>query len=302
MIAEVGLRLLSLGGETFRDTALETPHRSRPSKPDRRNRRWSGKKEAGRFRIVAAGDSFTWGAGVHPEDAYPDRLEDRLNTLDRLQRFEVVNFSRPGWNTIQAYRAVKRKLRRLEPDLLIVGYVLNDAEPSESQDRARRREVLHRRQPSARASAWLHRHSLLYRTIWERLESTRQRRAFTAVLSSDYEGYGWYAGRRGLALFEELADQLGIPFLLVVFPVFDSQIDENYPYHEIHDLVAETAAGLGIRVLDLREVYRGVDARRLAITPFTDAHPDELAHRLAADALLDYLVEEELVPLALGRK
>ncbi|TNF74910.1 MAG: hypothetical protein EP299_06745, partial [Acidobacteria bacterium] len=166
MIAEIGLRVVSGETDQPRSTAVADRHKARLGKPDRRNRPWPKGKKEGIFRIVVVGDSFAWGAGIHPEDAYPDRLEQRLNTLDRKRRFEVVNFSRPGWNTIQAYRVSRKRFRRLEPDLLIVGYVLNDAEPSDWKERMRRRRVKLRREPSPGASAWLHRHSLLYRTTW----------------------------------------------------------------------------------------------------------------------------------------
>lgn len=302
MIAEIGLRLVSGESDQPRSTAVPDRHRVGMGRADHRNRSWRKDKEAGKFRIVVVGDSFAWGAGVHPEDAYPDRLEERLNTIDRKRRFEVVNFSRPGWNTIQAYRVARQPLRRLEPDLLILTYVLNDAEPTDRNERMSRRRVKLRREPSPGASAWLHGHSLLYRTIWERLENTRQRRAFTAVFFQHYTGETWKECRKGLELFQGLADRLGIPLVMVVFPVFDSQIDEGYPYHELHETVATAAGELGIRVFDLRETYRGVDARRLAVTPFTDAHPNELAHRLAADAVLEYLVETDLAPIERRRK
>lgn len=297
MIAEVGLRLVSVETEEPRDTAVPDRHQAGPGRPDRRGRLWSKSKKEGRFRIVVVGDSFTWGAGVHGEDAYPDRLEIRLNALDRRRRFEVVNFSRPGWNTVQAFKGTWRRLRRLEPDLLILGYVLNDAEPSDWSERMERRRVKLRREPAPGVSAWLHGHSLLYKTLWDRLENTRQRRAFTSVFFQHYSGASWEECREGLASFERWSAERGIPFLLVVFPIFDSQIDESYPYHELHELVIATAEELGIRTFDLREAYRGVDARRLAVTPFTDAHPNELAHRLAADALVDYLEETGLAPI-----
>jgi lysophospholipase L1-like esterase len=302
VIAEVGLRLVSGKGNPPRSTAIPDRHQAGPGRPDRRNREWPAGKKANTFRIVVVGDSFAWGAGVHAEDAYPDRLEQRLNTIDMKRRFEVVNFSRPGWNTIQAFKGTWRRLRHLEPDLLILTYVLNDAEPSDWNERMRRRRVKLRREPSPGASAWLHRHSLLYRTTWERLENTRQRRAFTAVFFQHYAGESWEECREGLELFQRQADKLGIPLLMLVFPVFDSQIDEGYAYHELHETVATAAGELGIRIFDLRETYRGIDARRLAVTPFTDAHPNELGHRLAADAVLEYLEETDLAPIERRRK
>jgi hypothetical protein len=159
-----------------------------------------------------------------------------------------------------------------------------------------------RREPSPGSSVWLYSHSILYRTVWERLENTRQRRAFTAVFFQHYTGKNWERCREGLALFQQYAESVGIPFVLVVFPVFDSQIDESYPYHELHETVATVAGELGIRTFDLRETYRGVDARRLAVTPFTDPHPNELANRLAADAIVEYLEEADLVPIEHRKK
>ena len=57
----------------------------------------------------------------------------------------------------------------------------------------------------------------------------------------------------------------------------------------------------GLEVLDLLRFYEGVDARRLAVVPFSDPHPNELAHRIAADAIAEYLIERRMVPADTGR-
>ena len=52
-----------------------------------------------------------------------------------------------------------------------------------------------------------------------------------------------------------------------------------------------TLARLGIASVDLLSLYDGVETRRLVVTPFTDAHPNELAHRIAADFLAARVLE-----------
>lgn len=113
--------------------ALETHHTAGMSSPDfRRLRRpsWRPSADADHpLRILVVGDSFTWGANVLEEDAYPDRMGVRLAKWHGESRYEVINFSRPGWNTGRELAAVRGFMDRIDPDVLIVGYVLNDAEP-----------------------------------------------------------------------------------------------------------------------------------------------------------------------------
>lgn len=87
----------------------------------------------------------------------------------------------------------------------------------------------------------------------------------------------------------------------MVFPIFDSQVDADYRYHDLHELMERTTAELGIESLDLRLAYQGVDANRLAVTPFTDPHPSELAQRIAADAILEELLRREWLGAAEAR-
>ena len=65
----------------------------------------------------------------------------------------------------------------------------------------------------------------------------------------------------------------------------DAPFDDEYPYRAQHEQILATLDELGIPGVDLRPLYDGVETRRLAVTPFTDAHPNELAHRIAADFL-----------------
>ncbi len=295
-ITEFGLRILPGKRPRTRSTSVRTAGTARFWAPDFRGRERPAEKLPGTFRVLVVGDSFTWGAGVHPEDVYPERLERRLAVLESDLEFEVVNWSHPGWNTLQALRSARRPIRWLQPDLVILGFGLNDAEPDSMAERRSMRRELARRSPQSRLSVLLHRESLLYRTIWERLENSRQRRAFTAYYHSLYNGPGWDGCRLALKRFRDRTAAGSIPLLLVIFPIFDSQLDASYPYVDLHRKVRQAAKELEIPTLDLLRTYRGIDARRLAVTPFTDPHPNELAHRIAADRLVGYLVKKGLVP------
>ncbi|MAS32844.1 MAG: hypothetical protein CL610_02480 [Anaerolineaceae bacterium] len=92
-----------------------------------RNREIELEKPAGVFRIVAAGGSTTYGAGVGPDETWPAQLEHMLRADYGYTNIEVINTASTAyttWNTLTnfAFRVVD-----LQPDLLIVYHATNDA-------------------------------------------------------------------------------------------------------------------------------------------------------------------------------
>jgi len=88
-----------------------------------------GKSDA--IRIIVLGDSVTFGRGVPLESTYARLLEDRLNAEERGGlRYEVLNLAVGGYNSRQQLEFYKTKGRQYEPDLLVIGFVLNDATPA----------------------------------------------------------------------------------------------------------------------------------------------------------------------------
>jgi len=62
---------------------------------------------------------------------------------------------------------------------------------------------------------------------------------------------------------------------------------DRYPLDFMHERVLRTWRSYRLDCLDLRAAYWGFDdIRELWANPF-DAHPGEVAHRLAAEAILE---------------
>ena len=243
-------------------------------------------------RVLVLGDSFTWGDGVHEEDAYPYRMQFRMNLKDPERRYRVLNAGRNGLNTVDQLELLDSlDLLASEPDLVLLGFSLNDPEPSNRALAKALSEPVRRRQLVGRAEIELYRRSRLVRLVLDRIENTRQRRAFNdyGVALFDKDSAHWRECERALVSLRDRFADLGIPFLVAVLPAFDSPFDDNYPYRRQHEQLLTTLAGLGIPAVDLWSLYEGVETRRLAVTPFTDAHPNELAHRIAADYLAAYV-------------
>ncbi len=77
-------------------------------------------KPADTFRIVALGDSFTYGEHVNTADSWPEKLEDRLgSSCTAKKHYEVINLGVAGYDV--QYIAHRYEVRgvKYHPDLII---------------------------------------------------------------------------------------------------------------------------------------------------------------------------------------
>jgi len=93
-----------------------------------------GAKPPGVFRIVALGDSFTFGFGVRERQAWPARLATALGARSG-RPVEVVNLGVPGTGPRDYLWHLAHTGLALEPDLVVVGLFANDVNDIYQLDR-----------------------------------------------------------------------------------------------------------------------------------------------------------------------
>ena len=237
-------------------------------------------------RVVCLGDSFTWGVRVLFDDAWPQRLE-RLLARDRGEVWEAVNLGEPGFNSAQEAARLAAQGFAYEPDVVVVAYVLNDSE-DENAAEARRAQAWIQEKTSPRSAVWAFLdHSALVRIVHTRISATLENRRriddFRAMYAEDYSG--WIAGRQALRSMGGLCRERGVPLVVAIFPLLGNPLDERYPFEEIHAKVAQAAGEAGAKVVDLLPYYRGLDWRLLVVDGAEDEHPNEVAYRIASQAI-----------------
>jgi lysophospholipase L1-like esterase len=94
-----------------------------------REREFVTPKPPGTVRIMVLGDSLTFGVGLRAEERYSRLLEDLMNNAFPSLRYEVLNFGRNGFSTLEERDVLREYINKVEPDLLIVGFCLNDTQP-----------------------------------------------------------------------------------------------------------------------------------------------------------------------------
>jgi hypothetical protein len=290
---EATVRLLGLGAPRPTGYApVDTKRRAMQPKNSRgyRDRERTVARPPGVRRLVSLGDSFAWGASVEFEDAYPQRLERGLSRR-RREAWEVVNLALPGMNTVDHAAQLAGEGMGYGPDVVLVGYVLNDSEDSQA---AEARRAVDWSQPPE-APGLLDRLAL-FRMVRGRLWATTENRRRISGYKSMYadDAPGWVAARQALKTMGALCRERGVPLVVAIFPLFGNSLDEDYPFTEIHAKVAEAAGEAGARVVDLLPAYRGLRWELLVVDGVDDEHPNEIAHRIAAGVILHAL--DDVVP------
>ena len=236
-------------------------------------------------RVAILGDSFTEGQGVKRDDIYPRVLEELLTA--HAEDWEVLNFGRRGADFPRLLENFEQLLAH-GPDVVVYALTLNDPEQSESF-RARHAYVYERvmsRDRPAPEEEWGTFPLRLATWARHRWEARREARATTRwyrELYGEANHEGWARTQEDIRQMDQRVRSRGGRFLLVTWPVL-AELDGDYPFPEIHEEIARFARGAGISHYDLLPVLRGSPAASLWVHE-VDRHPNEIAHRLAAESL-----------------
>lgn len=254
-------------------------------------------------RLVGIGDSFMFGLGVAEGEYYLAVLEQLLRRECRGTRVEVVNTAVPGYNTVMEVETLRDKGIGLRPDLVIIEFVGNDLTlPNFVQ---------------TRESVFSLHHSFLADTIRERLTAedtggvlrTLQKHGLAIVPRNEPDALGrttdpeavparyrflvgWAAYEQAMLTLRGLADEHSFEVLSIALGAPDGARKRR---------ALEISRELGFHVLDVGEAFQSYLEEQgfetylgspLALSA-TDGHPSALGHRVAAEAIFEYLTSKD---------
>jgi len=233
----------------------------------------------GTIRILALGDSYIVGIGVHEDDALPAQLERQLNALARERadsvRYEVINCGVSGYSTREERLFYERIARVYQPDLVLLGIVLND-------DISWIEEV---RRGWFRVPKRMDRMS----RVWDQLSQMLRPRP-----ERDYSTVTEELLRLDAAVRADGAR---------MFPFLFRNIEGPHatPVWEAIRAAAEPAVRqMGVPFVDLGSVLLGEEVGDSLFVHQLDLHPNELAHARAAAELRRVLATLAVLPRSSG--
>lgn len=255
-------------------------------------------KPDGVRRVAVLGDSIAFGYWVAEEDTFAAQLQEMLGDSGEGP-IEVLSFGVPGYNLDQEIETLRSRALVYEPDVVIVGFCLNDLEGIFSyelglvQDRATRRGSLLGRLREGLLSnsyffAWLE-----YRLaeLEARRSFVRARNPFSGPLYEQAVSQQKEVLLGKFAVLQAVLASHHIPGFVVAFPTFTGNW-ERYPHESLHGVVGEAATESGLRFVDLLDCYSGYPFRDVRVDV---VHPNPMGHRVAAHAIRDALCAENVL-------
>jgi lysophospholipase L1-like esterase len=254
----------------------------------------------GALRVLALGDSVTFGMGVRQELTWPRQAEQLLSS-GRPAPVEVLNMGMPGYNTIHQLAQLKEVGLGLQPKVVVVGFLYNDIELSSAQigeGSVPKQEVSSGRQIKSQLNAaalWLKKNSLFVAWLSPRIGNALRLLGVKGLgqvgeIKDQYTDANpnWRRMQAALLEMKQLTSERGIDLVVMVIPAFTRFNDAAYPIKEYHQAVAGFCRENGIKVLDLLPKFWGQDGTQYWISA-TDGHPNAEGQRRMAVALAEYL-------------
>lgn len=255
-------------------------------------------KPKGTFRIAAIGDSFTFAPYMQFTDTYVKKLETMLNLSNDRRSTEVINYGVPAYSTSHEVLVTQRALSE-GADVILLQITLNDPEVKHHTPQGIRENMTDRfgALKLNGTMEWLRVNWKTFGFIASRLHNARTHKDYIRYFSDLFNNpRSWNPFTESMKHLVESVRQANKPIIAVVFPLFGLPMDDSYPFHDIHEKVRNLMHGLAVPVLDLSPMYKGIPLERLQVIPGFDRHPNEIAHRMAAEKIYLWLEQQKLLP------
>jgi hypothetical protein len=271
-----------------------------PDMPSMQDYPYPVPKPLGTFRIAAIGDSFTFAPYMQFTDTYVKKLESMLNLKDGTRINQVINYGVPAYSTSHEVAATKKAIDE-GADLVLLQITLNDPEIKRHTPQGIRENMDDRFGPLVLSgfSKWLASYWKTYHFVLTRFHNTQTHQAYSNYFLDLFENpRTWNPFVESMRSLVSTAKGAGRPIAAVVFPLFGLPMDQNYPFNPIHEKVLKLMRELEVPALDLSPIYQGIPLERLQVIPGVDRHPNEIAHRMAAEKIYLWLEEDKMLPTA----
>jgi hypothetical protein len=246
-----------------------------------------GDKSPQVFRIMALGDSLTYGQGVAEEEAYPQVLSRMLNQTVRV---EVLNFGVCGYQISDIRRLLEKYLDRVQPDLVMYGMCLNDFLPSMMMVYPGSQWEL---PLPKRFKDWLAKETMLFALLTRKYDETLRRfhvrRDFIDDILFSLE-HNTPLKREFLEDSSRMSKMVAARNLPPILASVIHQHPKDQRWLQMAEMAQQLLGQAGMSVLDGRSYFRGREDEVFNVSPW-EGHPNAECHRIFARIFCDGMMK-----------
>lgn len=271
-----------------------------------REREFVTPKPEGVCRIMVLGDSFTWGTKVWVEARYTTILESYLNQAYPYKKFEVLSFGKSGLATTDERDILQQYKDMVQPDLIVVGFVLNDPQPQRHNYSVEREAFeenygpqMETFQETMNMFKLKRTGQLILKALDNILITTGVLPTWQAALQRTYEkdSEEWQAFEQALRDIKSMSNDMDLsqPIFAILNqgaytdrPTNYGQPDEALEvFLEWYHQAEETAAQLGFNPINFEVEFAQQMSDEIMAVNIIDGHPSPKMHRLYAQGLFN---------------
>lgn len=244
-------------------------------------------KPNGVFRIIALGDSFTYGVLVDTKDNWTEFLEDKLNkiTCKNIKKFEIINLGVSAYDIQYAVERFRLRGKKYNPDL-VLWLLKNDdflevtGEEAPLKDKyldSLKKEGNYSDEKLATRGGQMISNNLLSQA-WDLAYNDIEKRYGHDQLVNLQKSY-----------LEEIHKYFSKRLLIFTIKEF---LDK--PYEDLINNVVSKYPG-DIFLNDSFSKYDGSDDSKYTFLPY-NYHPNQEGHKVIAEDLFNYLTKNKIIP------
>ena len=257
-----------------------------------RDREYSLHPPSGTIRILALGDSQTFGNGLRLVETWPKQLEAILNArTDMSGSYEVINAGLAGSDTWQHEIILDRLLPKYNPHVVILAFYVNDVVKkfTPSQDwykkhKAKQNELAYMLKKSA---LLLSLRSALdaVRNIVSPSDGFRYQQALLRGESNAVLDGRWQQVSTSIASMKQMCDAGNSKFVIISLPRRD-QVDGTFPWSGYYGKLVSIAQQYQVPVFSMLEPLQAAYSEhgKTLFIPW-DGHNTALANRAIAESI-----------------
>jgi hypothetical protein len=273
-----------------------------------RARELSPHKSPEEFRVLVLGDSITWGDYLLTDEVYVERAERLLNPSPDGRCVELINAGVGDIGTREEMDILEESGLAVQPDLVVVGFYLNDSRPPWGFAGELGRPGWLRRHSALAAEiyrgcllrGWLKeqgepRYGWIYgvdRIPWRKEPAALERLAWLARYDwgAAWQPESWAKVDKELARLRKLANRHNFRVLIAAFPV-RFQVEADFVDDRPQRALAERAGTNGFGFLDFLPLLRSHGSEAIY---FDHCHPLPAPNAWIGEALAQRIRSEYL--------